>query len=165
MSESEETLLDSTVCEDELSRLRKASALMVVLTLMAYLNFVLKLLAVDVIVIVLGILAFIFLFRTFSGLGYISERYSIGNMGVILEILGVLLAFSGYFSLLNRSFYGLFLAIPGLVIAIIGLILVAVGIHRLGAGLDSSSLKTGAYLTVIPFLNIIGWIVVLIGSY
>ncbi|MCL4420243.1 MAG: DUF973 family protein [Candidatus Thermoplasmatota archaeon] len=66
---------------------------------------------------------------------------------------------------MNGSIYGLFLAIPGLVIAIIGLILVAVGIHRLGAGLDSSSLRTGAYLTVIPFLNIIGWIMVFIGSY
>jgi hypothetical protein len=165
MNEGEEVLLDSTVCEDELNRLRKASALMVVLSLMAYLDFVLKLLVVDVIGIILGILTFIFLFQTFSGLGYISERYSIGNTGLILEILGGLLALSGYFSLLNGSIYGLFLAIPGLVIAIIGLILVAVGIHRLGAGLDSSSLRTGAYLTVIPFLNIIGWILVLIGSY
>jgi len=97
MSESEEVLLDSTVCEDELNRLRKASALMVVLSLMAYLDFVLKLLVVDVIGIILGILAFIFLFRTFSGLGYISEQYSIGNTGLILEILGGVTGFKWLF--------------------------------------------------------------------
>lgn len=58
---------------------------------------------------------------------------------------------------------GVALLFVGGILSLIGLIGVAVGLWRAGERYDDSLLRAGAVLTVIPFLNVFGFVVLLLG--
>jgi len=103
---------------------------------------------IEVLGIVLGIIASIFLY---IGLSRGKGSYNIGNatVGAILVLIGFIL-------------YAL-LSIVGVIIGIIGFILIKGALDSIGNKYNENLVNTGAILSIIPIISIIGTLIVAVG--
>lgn len=143
--------------------------------------------------IVVSIVGFWFYRRGFAHLRPIDVRFHSTPTWALLGVIGLALlivVFLGFIGLLqgisnctsltgnstvpapsnclNAAIVALALVVlllVGAIIALIGVIGLLVGIYRLGGRFDQSTFKIGAILLILPFLSIVGQILILVATY
>jgi Protein of unknown function (DUF973)/zinc-ribbon domain len=104
---------------------------------------------------------------------------TVGIVGIVLVILGLLLAFGGLVALVDCAgtttpippgcvnigeiLGGAVLALVGAVLVIVGIVGAVLGLWRAGERYSESLVKAGAILWIFPFVNVVGLILLLVG--
>ncbi len=136
---------------------------------------------------VIGIISYIFFFLGFRAVkrgapdfGAPTTLVLIGLIGFIMEALGLIIIVGTILSAINNAASGTLssgsasvdlsailggIALIGLgaILSLVGVIGLILGNWRAGARYGQSTLKVGAILTIIPYVSIVGYILLLVG--
>ncbi|MCL5988780.1 MAG: hypothetical protein M1166_00445 [Candidatus Thermoplasmatota archaeon] len=101
----------------------------------------------------------------FSSIKNINERYEIGLTAVKCFIGSILLFLVDFLGIVfGLMIFGFIFLVLGVLLVIGGAICISISIHRIGLDLISSYLIVGSIVTIVPVLDLFGWIFVLVGS-
>lgn len=135
----------------------------------------------------LAVLQFWFYRRAFATLSAVSDEFSTPSTLTLVAIAGVVLVAIGFALLLaalsraiqcagagnpltascleTGEFWGGVASIAiGAIVTLVGYIGLLIGVWRLGTRFDHSLFKVGAVLLIIPYLSVVGEILILIGA-
>ncbi len=136
---------------------------------------------------VIGIISYIFFFLGFRAVkrgapdfGAPTTLVMIGLFGFIMDALGLIIIVGTIVSAINNAtsgalnqgnasldisaiFGGIALIGLGSILALVGVIGLILGNWRAGARYGQSTLKIGAILTIIPYVSLVGYILLLVG--
>lgn len=113
--------------------------------------------------------AFWFYHDGFAALRTLDERFRWSPSFAWLAIIGIVLVLVGLAALDLALFafvlyFGLGLLALGTVLILVGVIGILVGLWRMGVRYHESLFQVGAFLTLLPFLSLVGQLLVLWGS-
>lgn len=135
----------------------------------------------------LAVVALLLYRRGFRALAEVSAEFSTPSTLALVALIGVVLVFAGLglllaalaqaiscagagnpitsSCLLTGGFWGgIALVLVGALVALVGYIGVLIGIWRLGSRYDRATFKVGAILLIIPYLSVVGYLLILVGT-
>lgn len=135
----------------------------------------------------LACVAILFYRRGFGILSEVSKEFSTPSTLALVALIGVVVVIAGFgillvalaqaiacagsgnpvttSCLLTGTFWGgLALLGAGAVVALVGYIGILIGIWRLGSRYNRGTFKAGAILLIIPYLSVVGYILILLGA-
>lgn len=144
----------------------------------------------SIVTFILGIVSLVLLLLAFRYLSSADERFKIPYIFVLIELIGTILIFAGFFGILGSAFLfagsvsnligsavglGVLFSAPtffgsmivivlGAVLSFIGFIVgTLLGLYRVGKRYNDSKISIGAILLIFPLVDIAGLVLIIIG--